>query len=347
MRRLVLLSVTVAVIGLTFAYLLPKIGGYRHAWTLVLGLSASWVGILAACAAFDLATFAPPWQAALPGLRFWPALAVTQASTAASLVAPAGSAVGMAVAYRFLRRRGFSTAETGRAVALTSLWNQLGNVAYPLVALCLLAASGRGSSGLAAAGAVGGCVLAVVLGGGMLAARSERLAYGIGERAARAANVGRRSLRLAPVRWSGRTLEVFRLEAVALLRMRWLALTVSTVVNALATLLTLTACVRALGVPASRISLLELFSAWALSRLVSGIELTPGGFGVFELTLSGSLVGFGGPGPAVVAAVLLYRALTVLPTLAAGLLVIAAAHLRSDAQQAPARSGRREGQGSP
>jgi uncharacterized membrane protein YbhN (UPF0104 family) len=81
-----------------FVFLLPRFADYGRAWALVGSMSWGWLAVLAACAVFDLVTFAPPWQVALPGLRFWPALAVTQASTAASLVAPAGSAVGIAVA---------------------------------------------------------------------------------------------------------------------------------------------------------------------------------------------------------------------------------------------------------
>ena len=83
-----LAGIGIAVIGVTFAYLLPQLAGYGQAWHLVSALSWRWVAILGGCAIFDLATFAPPWQVALPGLRFWPALGVTQASTAASLVVP-------------------------------------------------------------------------------------------------------------------------------------------------------------------------------------------------------------------------------------------------------------------
>ena len=38
----------------------------------------------------NLATFAPPWMAALPGLGYWSAETVTQASTASTYLAPGG-----------------------------------------------------------------------------------------------------------------------------------------------------------------------------------------------------------------------------------------------------------------
>ena len=67
-------------------------------------------------------------------------------------------------------------------------------------------------------------------------------------------------------------------------------------------------------------SLLESFAAWALVRLLTAIPITPGGLGVVELGLTGTLVGFGGSRDQVIAAVLLYRALTFLPPLPLGLL---------------------------
>jgi uncharacterized protein (TIRG00374 family) len=75
----------------------------------------------------------------------------------------------------------------------------------------------------------------------------------------------------------------------------------------------------ALGVPASQVSLVEAFAACALVRILGSIPITPGGIGVVELGLTGTLVGFGGNNAGVVAAVLVYRFLTVVPTLALGL----------------------------
>ena len=59
------------------------------------------------------------------------------------------------------------------------------------------------------------------------------------------------------------------------------------------------------------------FAAWTLVRLLGSLPFTPGGIGVVELGLTGALVGFGGNNAGVVAAVLLYRFLTMIPTLAA------------------------------
>ena len=65
--------------------------------------------------------------------------------------------------------------------------------------------------------------------------------------------------------------------------------------------------------------MVDAFAAWALVRLLGSIPITPGGIGVVELGLTGALVGFGGSNAAVVAAVLVYRFLTMVPTLVLGL----------------------------
>jgi len=73
-------------------------------------------------------------------------------------------------------------------------------------------------------------------------------------------------------------------------------------------------------VSGSEVSAVEAFAAWSLVRLLGSIPITPGGLGVVELGLTTALVGFGGDQVEVVAAVLVYRFLTIVPTLVIGLL---------------------------
>ena len=91
MRRLlskrVLLGLGGAVlIVATFAYLLPTIADYRDVWGVVKSVSWEWALALVAVTAVNILTFAPPWVVLLPGLRFWTALMMTQATTALSIV---------------------------------------------------------------------------------------------------------------------------------------------------------------------------------------------------------------------------------------------------------------------
>jgi uncharacterized membrane protein YbhN (UPF0104 family) len=85
---------------------------------------------------------------------------------------------------------------------------------------------------------------------------------------------------------------------------------------------------RAVGVSFHELSPTQTFLSWAIGRLIASLPLTPGGIGVVELGLIGTLVGFGGGHAHVVAAVLLYRALIVLPTFAAGAIAYVGWHLR-------------------
>jgi len=79
------------------------------------------------------------------------------------------------------------------------------------------------------------------------------------------------------------------------------------------------ACLRVLGVPSSQVGITEAFAAWAVLRLLGSLPITPGGIGIVELGLAGALTGFGGRRAPVVASVLVYRFLTIAPTLVVGL----------------------------
>jgi uncharacterized membrane protein YbhN (UPF0104 family) len=88
---------------------------------------------------------------------------------------------------------------------------------------------------------------------------------------------------------------------------------------------------RAVGVSVASLSPSESFLAWGIGRVISSLPLTPGGVGFVELGMIGTLVGFGGPRAHVVAAVLLYRGLVIVPTLVVGAVALLAFRLRPSA----------------
>jgi uncharacterized membrane protein YbhN (UPF0104 family) len=318
-RRIGLGLIGFAVVVATFVFVLPKIANYGDVWGVVERLSWRWLAALAAATAVNVTTFAPPWQVALPGLRFLPALTMTQASTALSIVAPGGVAVGMAGQVGILRGWGFAGSLIARAVTLTSLWNQFANLFYPVVAVFLLALSGQPTAVLATAAFVGVAILGVAVAALGLVLYSDRMAEDIGDAAAGGTNWALGRLRRRPVGWSGRSFERFRRDAVDLLRRRWHLLTLATFAGSLTVFLVLVVSLRAFGVGPAEVTLIEAFAAWSLARLLGSIPITPGGIGVVELSLTGTLVGFGGANAEVVAAVLVYRFLTMVPTLVLGL----------------------------
>jgi uncharacterized protein (TIRG00374 family) len=309
----------VAIVAATFFFLLPRIADYRDVWDVVQGLSWEWLLVFAGVVVLNLATFAPPWLVVLPKLRFFQAMELTQASTALSLVLPAGTAAGLGVSFGMLQSWGLPRREITRGMTLVSLWNQFLNLAFPIVAVFLLTARGEDTKLLATAAFVGVAILGVVVTGFVLALASSRLAYEVGEIAARLASWALGKARRGPVGWGGPSFERFRASAGELLRRRWHVLTLSSLVGSLSVYLVLLVCLRALDVPASEVSAVEAFAAWSLVRLLGSIPITPGGVGIVELGLTTALIGFGGNNAGVVAAVLVYRFLTMAPTLIYGL----------------------------
>ena len=61
-------GVGIAVIVATFVFVLPQIANYRSVWAVVKGLTWEQIGVLLITMLLNLATYAPPWMAALPGL---------------------------------------------------------------------------------------------------------------------------------------------------------------------------------------------------------------------------------------------------------------------------------------
>ena len=318
-KRLLLGALSVGIIVATFVYFLPTIASYGQVWDEVKELSWPWIAALLGAVALNIATFAPPWMVALPGLSFTQALTVTQASTALSIVVPGGIAAGVAGSYGVLRRWGFEIRDVTRAITLTGLWNQFLNLTFPIVAVFLLAVTGEYSRALATAAFIGVAVLGIVMAGFVLILVSDRLAQDVGDTAARLANWALGKVRRGPVSWNGASFERFRDSAGDFLERRWHLLTGASLIGSLTVFVVLVVSLRALGVTASQVTLVEAFAAWSLVRIIGSIPITPGGIGVIELGLTGTLVGFGGKNASVVAAVLVFRFLTTVPTLLLGL----------------------------
>jgi uncharacterized protein (TIRG00374 family) len=309
----------IVVVVATFAFVLPRIADYGQVWNVVKGLTWKQVFVLAVATLLNLVTFAPPWMAALPQLGFRRAFVVTQASTASTYIAPGGAAVGVALSYAMLRGWGFPSGSVALAAALTGIWNQLALLGFPVVAFALLTLQKEQDALLQSVAVIGLAVFAVAVGGFAVALSTPRFAQKIGDAAARLVNRSLRIVRRKPVAWGGRSFVRFRHEAVGLLRRRWHVLTLATLAGQLSVFVVLLVSLRVLGESASEVSAVEVFAAWSIVRLLGSLPITPGGLGVVEVGLTAALVGFGGDNAEVVAAVLLYRFLTIVPTLVLGL----------------------------
>ncbi len=328
-RRAVLRSALgVALIAAVFAEIVPRIASYGSVAHQLGTVSAPWVAALAAGALADVLSTALPWRVLLPQLSWLGALGFTQASTAATTVLPGGAPLGMALSFALLRRLRIDRGHAAFAVALAGIWSQVMIFVYPLAGAVLVLATGRLSSSTAAIAGASGAAAAVLVGLATAALRSPAAARRLGDAANRVATRLARLLRRDPPRWNGEALVRVREERLLLLRRRWPSLTAATIVNQLAAYLVFELSLRAVGISFESLPPSEAFLAWAIGRVISSLPLTPGGIGVVELGMIGTLVGFGAPHAHVVAAVLLYRAVIVVPTLVVGAIALLGFRLR-------------------
>jgi putative heme transporter len=322
-KRIAGIVAGVAVVAFVFAYVLPKIADYGEVWNVVKTLSWWWILALVAAATFFILTDAPPWMTVLPGLGYFNALRMDLAGSALSQVLPGGAAVNAATQFGMLRSWGFEGRPVALAVSLTTLWNQFVTYGFPVIAIGALSLEGGREATLGAVALVG-LVIVLVLAGTIVAILwSPDLARRIGDRAARTATRVKAWFHKGPVGWAGEELVHFRAEAIDLLRHRWPALTVTTLVNQFAVFAVLLVSLRAFGVGRAQVDVVEAFAAWSLVRALGSIPITPGGIGVEEVALSGSLVGFGAGNAEAVAATLVYRFMTVVPSVVIGLIAVA------------------------
>ena len=274
-KRWVMIGVSVAVIGLTFAFFLPKFADYAQVWDVVQGLSWEWIVLLLATAGLNIATCAPEWMAALPGLSYMHGSRVTLASTAVSIVRPGGAAVGMATSFGMLKAWGFEGRPVGLAVAVTSMWNQLVILGVPIVAVAALVADGDRNRTVELVALAALALFCAIVAGFAIGLSNARLTRRIGDKAARIANWGMGLVHKAPVAWNGEGFVRYRNETIGLIRDRWLYLTVATLANHLSLFVLLAVSVRAVGIPRVEVTMVEVFAAWAVSRVLGSIAPTP------------------------------------------------------------------------
>ena len=315
-----MIGLGIAVVAATFVFVLPRIADYGEVWSVVKKLSWQQIAALVGATALNLVTFAPPWMVALPGLGFRRAFVLTQASTASTYIAPGGAAVGVGLAYAILRGWGFGGGSVGLATALTGIWNQLVLLGFPAVALALLTLQEEQNALLQTVALIGLAVFVVAIVAFTGALATPKLARFVGREAARLANWALGIFRQGPVGWTADSFVRFRNRAVSLLRRRWFVLTLATLAGQLSVFALFFVSLRVLGVSANEVGAVEAFAAWSLTRLLGSLPITPGGLGVVEVGLTTALVGFGGSNAEVVAAVLVYRFLNIVPTLVLGLI---------------------------
>jgi putative heme transporter len=310
-RRIVQVALSLVLVVAIFYYLLRGID-LATVWAEIKALTWLEMATLVAIAGWNLCTYAWVWMSVTPGLSFWRAMGMTQATTAVANTIPAGvgAAIGIGMTYSMLGSWGYSRSKTTTAVLVSGVWNSFIKLGLPVLALALVALQGGATGGrvIAALLGIAGLVAAVVVFALML--RSEEQARRFGLLAGRVASRLLGLVRRPPVAgWELATVK-FRSRTVGLVRRRWVAITVTSLVSHLSLYAVLLVALRDVGVSDVEVSWAEVLAVFAFARLATAIPLTPGGVGFVEGVLVTGLVGAGGDPDEVAAAVVVYRALT-------------------------------------
>jgi uncharacterized membrane protein YbhN (UPF0104 family) len=343
--------IVAGVFGLAF----PRIAAYGQEWRSVTAMTWPGIVLMAIAAAGSLAATAVMIKTFLPGLRLHQAAAVSLGSSAVANTVPAGGAVALGLTWRMLASWGIGTQEFVRYTLLSGLWNIFARLSLPVLALLAVALSGKAGVVPPVAAYSGAGALVVIAAGLRFLLRSPRCAALTGQALEKAEMLGCRISRRPPSRRLANGLLGFRADTSAMLAERGIRITVATTLSNIAFWLVLLACLRASGLTQQQVPWQASLAAFAMVRLATVFPLTPGGLGIVELGLTAPLVVGLASGAAarVAAAVLLYRALTYLPSLPLGALAYAwwrhslraAAEIRGELIAGPGRRRRVDGSG--
>jgi uncharacterized membrane protein YbhN (UPF0104 family) len=306
--------VTAALIAAAFGFALPRLASYQSVWATI--GTMTWVQALLAAAA-AIASMASCWIvicAVLPSIRLREAAAVNLGSTAVANTLPAGSAMAMGISWARFTSWGLSAADYMLYTLVSGIWNVFVRLGLPALALLVLVTARRPDAGLLAGAAAALALLAIVAAGFGLLLRSESFALRADRGLQRALAIGARlGRRQPPTRVAGKLLG-FRDRAATLITERGWRITAATAASHLLLWLVLLACLRGTGLSQAQVPWQTSLVAFAFVRLLTIVPITPGGLGITELGLVGILTAGSDHrvNVQVIAAVLLYRALTYL-----------------------------------
>jgi len=307
--------VTIAVLAIVFLGIFPQFASYKDAWTAIQDMPTSWIVALVIACIVNILVYVWPFQAAIPGLRYWPAFSVRQTSYAISNGIPAvGGAIGLGVQYTMLESYGTGSAESAAGIAVNTVWNLILTLALPIVSVVLLVFTGDATTKAAVLAVIGLAVIAI---GGVLLAlvlKSDDEARKIGDFGERLANWALKLVHHPMELRLGDALVSFRGSTVDVIRSRWALLTLTNFLMQLTSFMVLFIALRGVqaGEP-THTTFAEAFAAFAFGRLASFIPITPGGLGTVDAAITGILAAFGASSSDALAADLVWRALTYIP----------------------------------
>jgi uncharacterized protein (TIRG00374 family) len=312
--------VSLVVVVVVFAFLLPQIADYRDAWEAIELLT---LGQVLALIALTILTLVPFWLAfmgAFPTIRFRNAAEIHLTSTAVANTVPAGGAFAFGIQIAMLNSWKVKGDAVAAGLLVYGFWDLFLRLALPTAVATLAVVRGDLDARLqiaVAAAVVVMIALAVIL---WLILRSDSAATGVGK-------LANRICRRLPENWTfahRNWIEVFldfRHNTVSLLRSRGWWVGLSILAGHVATFYLLWAALRFVGVSGADVSFYRVLLAFAFVRLLIAVPITPGGAGVAELGFSAILAIGADPTTTaeIVAGVLIFRGATFLVPIPLGL----------------------------
>lgn len=301
-RKLVGRGLFLLVSAVSLYLLMPSLLDVFTSWRELFDLRPEWV---AAALLFEAASFASVWQLQRIALRTksWFTVACSQlAGNAFGRVVPGGAAPAAALQYRMLVRAGVPARYVASGLTATTLLTFGLLLALPVLSLPSILGGTPVNDGLAQTAYLGGGVFVLMVAAAVAAYLWDRPLLEVGRIVERIANrTVRRHQHLAGL---GPKLLRERDSILRVLGKRWWHALLAATGRWLFDFAALTACLRAVGAdPDPSLVLL----AFAAASLLGMISITPGGLGIVEAGLTGTLALAGVSGGAAVVATLAYR----------------------------------------
>lgn len=307
------------VLALIFGAIIPALGDYQAVWDTITGISPARMAGLVGIFLVAEASKAVVPVIILPALTLPKSIVAEETSSVISNAIPGPS--GTATRFAIYQSWGLDGEAFGRATVVNSVMNNACLLLMPILVLVPIATQYHVRAGFwwvagicAAISVIGTVVLLAIM-------RNERFARWLGATMGRFVTWFRGLRHRPPPEDMGRAVVEFRDTITDVLRRSWLSLSVTIIVKYLLMALLLAACVRAVGVDAAVLPAGLIFGAYVFGRVLSMIEITPGGIGVTEVIYI-SLLQLASRGQAddqIVAAVFLFRAFTYLGPMILGL----------------------------
>jgi uncharacterized protein (TIRG00374 family) len=297
-RRILALAATAAVLYGVAPAVIDVLGGWRDLDEVTPGW---WIVVILA----QVAGWACLWALQRLSLhtRGWFAVSTSQlASGALGRVMPGGAAAAAALQYRMLVQAGLVRATVATGLTAGSLLLLAALAAMPLLAVPALVAGRKIPVGLLEAGGLALVVFVFLFAIGAVLIVSERAVRWVGRAATTVLRIVRRR-RPAPVDLPERLLAERDLVRATLGR-RWPEALAAAEGRWLLDFMTLLAALEAVDAR-PRVSLAVL--AYCAAQLLAQVPITPGGLGVVEAGMTGTLALAGVPAAAAAVATLAYR----------------------------------------